>query len=172
MDNVTSVDWRVRNHGPLEEAFDKVLYRDSLFPLSWLWLPFVYLHCCFVMFWICIHAVSVQVLSWGFDRQSRAASFVFGISAILKCIYVFSRPLPSAQRLRWSVGHVRHYRRHYHRHFRRHWRDTSDKHYRRSFLECASSIGVYTSTHRAGRWTEGEDFLLTPTNKGKRQTDT
>ena len=25
----------------------------------------------------------------------------------------------------------------------------------------ASSIGVYTSTHRAGRWTEGEDFLLT-----------
>ena len=39
--------------------------------------------------------------------------------------------------------------------------DSSDKHCRRSSLECASSIGVYTSTHRAGRWTEGEDFLLT-----------
>ena len=100
-------------------------------------------------------------LTWGFDKQSRAASFVLGLSANLKCIYVFSRPLPSAQRLRWSVGHVRHYRRHYHRHYHRHWRDISDKHCRRSFLECASSIGVYTSTHRAGRWTEGEDFLLT-----------
>ena len=39
--------------------------------------------------------------------------------------------------------------------------DSSDKHCRRSSLECASSIGVYTSTHRAGRWTEGEDSLLT-----------
>ena len=34
MDNETSVDWRVRNHGPSEEAIDKVLYRDSLYPLS------------------------------------------------------------------------------------------------------------------------------------------
>ena len=34
MDNETSVDWRARYHGPSEEAFDKVLYRDSLYPLS------------------------------------------------------------------------------------------------------------------------------------------
>ena len=41
------------------------------------------------------------------------------------------------------------------------YKDSSNEHCRRSSLECASSIGVYTSTHRAGRWTEGEDLLLT-----------
>ena len=34
MDNETSVDWRARSHGSLEEAFDKVLYHDSLYSLS------------------------------------------------------------------------------------------------------------------------------------------
>ena len=41
------------------------------------------------------------------------------------------------------------------------YKDSSNKHCRRSSLECASSIGVYTSMHRTGRWTEGEDLLLT-----------
>ena len=34
MDDETSVDWRARSHGSLEEAFDKVLYHDSLYSLS------------------------------------------------------------------------------------------------------------------------------------------
>ena len=34
MDNETSVDWRARSRGSLEEAFDKVLYHDSLYSLS------------------------------------------------------------------------------------------------------------------------------------------
>ena len=46
-----------------------------------------------------------------------------------------------------------------------------DKHCRRSSLECASSIGVYTSTHRAGRWTEGEDSLLTQGASGGATND-
>ena len=80
-----------------------------------------------------------------------------GSSANLKCIYVFSRPYPSAQRLRWSVGHVRQYHRHYHKQCI----DVTDHYRRRPSLERASSFGVYTFTHRAGRWTEGEDSLLT-----------
>ena len=34
MDSVTSVDWEARHHGALEEAFDKVLFRDLLYLLS------------------------------------------------------------------------------------------------------------------------------------------
>ena len=46
-------------------------------------------------------------LTWGFDKQSRAAAKRERIKSNSKCLCIFSRPYPSAQRLRWGVGHVR-----------------------------------------------------------------